>query len=802
MTFPKRRCLWPLFLSFIVPLAFAQQWPPNADRVEFTHNGSLHAFWVPTDAPVGEPLRVIVTLRGAGSGLQYPSDLMAALTARNWHAVVVQNSNSYREIIAPELVQHLRTEHGLLIHDEVFLIGNSRGGQAVNRLMQQIPAGIGAAVSSNPGNLTTPSGRLFGQFTSNQGGWTDEEIGPIGSGPPWTAVNDPRRMALGDAALPGFVQIPVMIHAGAADQDRYPHSLFFAMEMQQRGHPHFETRFDNSGHGLGGDSLTGAVAFLHKVDRHEGNTPPVVSIAGPRVLTLSPGTTHTLTAAATDAEDADNTLQLEWRKVSLPNEPQFVANDNFSYMRRYQDGVEGWIPLHRYAEIQVDGFNNTRDGRTPRVLSITDSLTFTVPTVTENTFVVIEVRAIDSSGFVGTDSVMVFINAPPRILEGPEDKWTVRQNTATPMRFRALDVDSAGLTWSLETAPVNGTVDLTQSAGEFVELEYTPNPGYLGADSFVLRVTDALGLASELTVNLTVANHTLSFPAEMNAVRQRSTDAAGALTSGSSLLVRTGSFPNWMNNRSAYFRFPLETVPPEIVSAQIRLYVQARNQSGSETLTVYLVPESENDGLAFAWGVVPNLNTYTQLGTVPLTETGFLSFDVRQALQAAVQAGARSLTLMFYAGSGNGPNYASRHWPEADQRPALEIVLEADDPVSPLEQWLEDNGLESPEEEVIHEGAAYRAWDLFVMGARFVAGQWQGILQAETVAFHESGDISLGFQAQSGRTYTLERTPDLMTPNWASVGESVTISEAGSQTLPIGMSQTHQAFYRIRVELE
>jgi hypothetical protein len=695
----------------------AQEWPSFEDRVDFTHNGSLHAFWVPTDAPEGEPLRVIVSMRGAGGGLQYPSDLMAALTERSWHAVVVQNSNSYSEIIATELVQELRDDHGLTIEDEIFLIGNSRGGQGVNRLMQQIPAGIGAAVSSNPGNLTTPSGRLFGQFPSNQGGWTDEEIGPVGSGPPWTAQDDPRKMALGDPALPGFEQIPVMIHAGANDQDRYPHSLFFAMEMQERGHPHFETLFNSSGHGMNAETQEAAVDFFLRVHENDGNTPPMVSIDGPRIITLSPGTTHTLTAAATDAEDADDTLQIEWRKVSLPNEPQFVTNDTFSYMRRYQDGVEGWIPLHRYAEIQVDGFNNTRDGRTPRVLSTTDSLTFTVPTVTENTFVVIEVRAIDSSGFVGTDSVMVFINAPPLILEGPEDKWTVHQNATTPMRFRALDVDSAGLTWTAETAPANGTVTLTQSTGEFVELEFTPNEDYLGADSLVLRVTDALGLSSDLTVNLTVANDALSFPAEMNAVRQRSTDAAGSLTSGSSMTVKTGSFPGWMDNRSAYFRFPLEAITGEYVSAQVRLFIAMRFQSGTETLTVYKVPENENDGLAFAWGVAPNLSTYEQIGTVTVDAAGLIHFDVTDEVAAAMNAEARSLTLMFYADSGAGPIYASRHWPETSERPALEVVALTGAPELP-------SFPAQPEDASVTDGEP-ASFTVEVFGIPFPEIQWQ-----------------------------------------------------------------------------
>ena len=99
-------------------------------------------------------------------------------------------------------------------------------------------------------------------------------------------------------------------------------------------------------------------------------------------------------------------LTMEWRKVSLINEPQFVQDDTFAYAPRYIDGVDGWIPLHRYADVSVDGFNSTRASRTPRVLSSTHSLTFTVPIVPENTPMVFEAKAIDSAGFAGTDSVI------------------------------------------------------------------------------------------------------------------------------------------------------------------------------------------------------------------------------------------------------------------------------------------------------------------------------------------------------------------------------------------------------------
>ncbi|MCC5850532.1 MAG: immunoglobulin domain-containing protein [Verrucomicrobia bacterium] len=743
-----------------LPNGHAQEWAQEEDGI-LQHNGSHYEYWVPTDAPAGA-LRVIVRMWGAGGGSgRRPSELMDALAAKGMHAVVVSNADSYREIIATEMVQALRdSPHNLSIKDEIFLIGNSRGGQGVNRIMQQIPAGIGAAAQSNPGNLTTPSGRLSGRIDSNQGGWTNEEIGPVSSGSPWSALDDARRMALGDPAQPGFEDIPVLAHAGAGDDVRYPASLFFAMEMQERGHPHFEPFWGSGGHSMTTLDKEVIVDFFRKVDANSGNTPPSASIDGPRVVVLNPGTQHTLSAMVSDAEEDDSTLAVEWRKTSLPNEPQFLSNDQYAYAPRYIDGVDGWIALHRYADLQVDGFNSTRDGRSPRVLSTTHSLTFTVPDVDENTPMFIEARAIDSEGFVGTDSVMVVANTAPRILEGPVDKWTVHQNATTPMRFRALDIDSATLNWTLVSGPANGTVTLSVDSGEFVELDFEPDEGYLGEEGFVLRVTDALGLHSDLSVQLTVANDFLSIPAEMNAVRQRSTDAAGALTSGSSLLVKTGSFPGWMNNRSAYFRFPLAAVGGDVISAQVRLFIQQRNKSGTETLTVYKVPENQNDGLAFAWGVVPSLSTYEQIGTVEVDAAGFITFDASGVLETALTLEETSLTLMFYADSGDGPNYASRHWPEPSERPALEVVALTGDPEAPVI-------LTDPENQTVTDGEA-ATFSAEVFGIPFPEFQWQ-----KDGVDLESGDRIRGVN-------TLELTLDPVQPSDAGEYRLVATNTAGT----------------------
>lgn len=683
----------PLLLGFLVPLAsfYGQSWPQ--DGVSFNHNNSEWAYWIPEDAPAGETLRVIVRMRGAGSGIGRPSEVMNALSERGVHAVVVTNANSYREVLAAELVDQLRAvPHDLDVHDDIVLTGFSRGGQMTNRIMQQMTDRLFMAAPQNPGGVTTPSGRLAQSIGSNQGGWTDIEMGPSAPGSPgWTG--SATTIGLGEPAVPAARGVPVLNIMGMNDTTRYPPTHFMNMEMQYLfEHPHYETFWAPGGHSTQHVAQLAIVDMMLRLENHPENSPPTAKIDGPRVIVVNPGTRHTLTATATDAEDDDGDLQLFWQQASVESH-DFRSTDQHSYAARYIDGVDGWIPIHNNAAI--------RPSREPggvmgpgQILSRTDSFTFTAPTVDEDTPIWIEFRARDSHGFSQTDSVLVVVNGPPRILEGPVDRRTLVRDHPVPLRYRALDIDSASLSWSVESPPTHGTLEVIESAGEFAELIYTPTAGYLGDDGFVLRATDGLGLHSDVNVELTVTEASSVIPAEMNALQQRSTDQAGSLKDGATMELKTGPHPAWMDFRSAHIRFPLDAVPGEIVSAEARVHVNARNQtSGTDTITVHRMPTDpwdERDGLASTWGIVEPLpGAESLVGTFSVDGPGTYSIDVAAAVEAALAAGERSLTLMFRADSDNGPSYASRHWPDPDLRPHLEVVSHVDDPPPPsFDEWI------------------------------------------------------------------------------------------------------------------
>ena len=684
----------PFFLGCFLAAAClsGQSWPQAG--ITFTHNNSEWAYWVPEDAPAGETLRVIVRMRGAGVGIERRSEIMDALTERGVHAVVVTNANSYREVLAAELVDQLRgPPHDLNVHDDIVLTGFSRGGQMTNRIMQQMPDRLFMAAPQNAVG-TTPSGRLLLNIDTNQGGWTDIEKGP--SAPDTTGwTGSATTVGLGEPAVPAARGVPVLNIMGMNDTTRYPPTHFMNMEMQYLfEHPHYETFWAPGGHSTQHVAQLAIVDMMLRLENHPENSPPTAKIDGPRVIVVNPGTRHTLTATATDAEDDDGDLQLFWQQASVESH-DFRSTDQHSYAARYIDGVDGWIPIHNNAAI--------RPSREPggvmgpgQILSRTNSFPFTAPTVDEDTPVWIEFRARDSHGFSQTDSVLVVVNGPPRILEGPVDRRTILRDHPVPLRYRALDIDSASLSWSVESGPAHGTLEFIESAGEFAELVYTPSPGYLGDDSFVLRATDGLGLHSNVNVELTVTETSVVIPAEMNALQQRSTDQAGSLKDGATMELKTGPHPAWMDFRSAYIRFPLDAVAGETVSAEALVHVNARNRdSGADIITVYRMPADPwdtRDGLASTWGIIEPLPGAERIvGTFSVDGPGVYSVDVTEAVEAAVAAGERSLTLMFRSDTNDGPSYASRHWPDPDLRPRLKVVSSGSPlpPAGTFATWIE-----------------------------------------------------------------------------------------------------------------
>lgn len=118
-----------------------------------------------------------------------------------------------------------------------------------------------------------------------------------------------------------------------------------------------------------------------------------------------------------------------------------------------------------------------------------------------DTFVV---TAKDPSGATATQTINVTVGAvnDAPTFANATTTLTTNENVAGTITITGSDVDNADLEYTIQTAATNGTV--TEGAdGTFT---YTPNANFDGADSFVVKATDAGGLSATQTVNVTVVN--------------------------------------------------------------------------------------------------------------------------------------------------------------------------------------------------------------------------------------------------------------------------------------------------------
>ncbi|WP_331345228.1 retention module-containing protein [Cellvibrio sp. UBA7661] len=127
--------------------------------------------------------------------------------------------------------------------------------------------------------------------------------------------------------------------------------------------------------------------------------------------------------------------------------------------------------------------------RLNRILESTDPLAFNY-----------QANSTGAGGDVENDAgASDYINRAPEAIDqslsGNEDETIAGQIIAS-------DLEGDTLTFTLASAPVNGTVVLDAATGQFI---FTPNANYNGSDSFVVTVTDSRGNATTTTISLTIA---------------------------------------------------------------------------------------------------------------------------------------------------------------------------------------------------------------------------------------------------------------------------------------------------------
>lgn len=89
-------------------------------------------------------------------------------------------------------------------------------------------------------------------------------------------------------------------------------------------------------------------------------------------------------------------------------------------------------------------------------------------------------------------------NIPPSI---KDQTFSVDMDSSSNyMHIKAEDYDT--LTYSVSTPPSHGSVEMLEDGVAY----YTPNDGFSGVDSFIVRVLDEIGATAEATISVDVIN--------------------------------------------------------------------------------------------------------------------------------------------------------------------------------------------------------------------------------------------------------------------------------------------------------
>lgn len=192
------------------------------------------------------------------------------------------------------------------------------------------------------------------------------------------------------------------------------------------------------------------------------NDAPVITSEAP--TTATEGVEYQYSIQVNDPDDANNGTDLIFTPVLVP-EGMSVSNM----------GLVTWTPANGVESANVEV--QVRDGGESGALPDSQSWTITVSPV----------------------------NDAPEITEGASVALPATEDVQATLTLNATDIDNSGaeLTWSVQSAPVNGVAAMS-GTGNSQSLTYTGNADFNGTDSFVVAVSDG-DLTDTITVNVTVA---------------------------------------------------------------------------------------------------------------------------------------------------------------------------------------------------------------------------------------------------------------------------------------------------------
>ncbi|MGW9165950.1 tandem-95 repeat protein, partial [Priestia megaterium] len=288
--------------------------------------------------------------------------------------------------------------------------------------------------------------------------------------------------------------------------------------------------------GQGGSSLSTVTLTIVPV-----NDPP---IGGDRAVTTTINLPVTSSIPASDPDDITLTYTLQQSPANgsaiinqdgiftyIPNN-NFIGNDQFTILITDLEGATALSNIF-VTVLQTNGSTTTQDlqistnedtsvtnqviatnvNGNPLIYTIENSPINGVVTIDPNTGIFTYTPNTD---FYGSDAFVVYItdnlggNATSSVIVTvapindspivPNYQLTTNEDTSVTSMVIATDSDSNQLTYSLQNAPVNGTVDV----GIDGMYTYTPNADFNGIDQFTVVVSDEQGGTAVSTITITV----------------------------------------------------------------------------------------------------------------------------------------------------------------------------------------------------------------------------------------------------------------------------------------------------------
>lgn len=114
------------------------------------------------------------------------------------------------------------------------------------------------------------------------------------------------------------------------------------------------------------------------------------------------------------------------------------------------------------------------------------------------------VAALDGKTTTGREAdaygTLAELNRPPTVSDA---SMTTTEGTSQSTTLQASDPEDDPLSWSIITPPTSGTASVDGTG----KVTYSPDPGYVGSDSFTVEVVDSFGNADTANVGVAVESH-------------------------------------------------------------------------------------------------------------------------------------------------------------------------------------------------------------------------------------------------------------------------------------------------------